>query len=512
MQHTFGSESGGGGIGLAFELDTTADGSNPTPAPERPPAGTVVLVQNYAGGTLTPPSFTMNAGGHWSYVTDYDDTVLQIQVSTDNGTTWVGPIPSRESITVGINSASVAAQASADAAQASTDAAAAQTTATAAAAATASGQPGLRGEVNFDDAEWTGADDDATLASVMSYAGAQTHPPVIRLSNRQQGYAFSAGFTPYRGFRLSGPNHGISNSELVDASMGCKVNLSTNGAWLNVTGGDVWDTDVSGITFLGSSSTTFIGGDSTSVWHCSHLRDVAFHSFKTVLGTQAQKLLMTACLIDGWFQMQGMYNGGVHIGGSDNRVFMQGALADGSQAYNTAGNATGQPHFWFDGFDNSQVGQLYVTATGLWSGVLWTGVDYNTGVATNRGMSDMWGVTVEGQSASLPCYGSLLRVQGGLVKLHGGYIARGMSNPTAMGHTPTDAGIIHVTGGYLGVEWATYDRANGVAESVPFIYNNGGYVDVSHVSVATTGGTWTGLPQVHNASGTLIHDASVTQV
>lgn len=367
---------------------------------------------------------------------------------------------------------------------------------------------GAPGEVALD--SFSGANDDAKLAAAMSYASAQAHPPVIRLSNRD--YSFSASITPYTGFRLCGPAQGVSNSELSNPSMGCKVQLSTNGNWLNVAGGDVYDVLISGITFIGGSSTTFLGCDGSSIWHCCHLRDVSFHQFKSVLGTQSQKLLMTASLIDGWFQMQGMYNGGIHIGGSDNRLFMDTGLVDGSQAYNTAGNAAGQYHFWFDGLDNTMIGPLYITATGLWGGIRVTGAAYDGGVVSNRGMLWLYGITNEGQSASLPCYGALLRVEGGIVKWNNGYIARGMSNPSAMGHSPQDAGVVHVEGGYLSLSDVTYDRCNGVAESVPFVYVNGGVVRVRDVSVATTGGSWTGLPQVTAPGGSLTHDDTVTQV
>lgn len=355
---------------------------------------------------------------------------------------------------------------------------------------------------------FAGGSDDAKLTAAMSYAAAQTHPPVIQLTNRT--YSFATQRILYTGFRLRGVG-ASSNSELGDANMGCLLNLSTNGPWLYITA-DAWDCLIQGISAIGTSTTTFLGCDSTHQLRGSTIRDVSFKQFLTVFGTQAQKLLMTTCQLDGYFQMQGTYNGGIHIGGSDNRLFMASGLVDASQAYNTAGNAAGQYHFWFDGLDNSMVGPLYITCSGLWGGVHVTGLAYNSGSTGNRGMLWMYGLTIEGQSASIPCNGAVLRVDGGIVKTRDGYIARGMDNPSAQGHSPQDAGVVHVTGGYLLLDGYTYDRCNSVGETVPYVYQSGGTVVVTNTSVATTGGAWVGLPRVKSTGGTMRTDSSVTVI
>lgn len=367
---------------------------------------------------------------------------------------------------------------------------------------------GNAGEVLLD--SFAGADDDAKLTAAMTYASAQAHPPIIRLTNRD--YTFTTARNAYTGFRLFGPVPGAQNAELSAANMGCTVNLKTNGVWLNVTGGDVFDAVVCGIAFVGTSTTTFLGSDGSSIWHCCHIRDVSFKQFKTVLGTQAQRLPMTGCLIDGWFQMQGTYNGGIHIAGSDNRLFLGHTLIDATPAYNTAGNAAGQFHMWFDSLDNTTIGPLYITAEGPWGGVKISGPAYNTGIPSNLGMVTIHGATIEGRNASQPCDGALVRIEGGIAKLRDCYIARGMSSPASMGHTPQDAGIVHIASGGVLLDGITYDRCNGVDETVPFVYNNGGTVRVMDTYVATKGGTWTGLPRVTSPSGTIKADDTVTLV
>ncbi len=377
------------------------------------------------------------------------------------------------------------------------------------------------GSVWLDDPEFANADDDVMLANTMSYTGAQTHPPAIRIGNSRPAGAPSSDYNfsgsigkPHDGWRFVGPNQGSCNAELADDNTACRVNLTYNGNWINLTGGgDVWNGLVSGIAFNGSANTTFMASDASTVWHGSHIRDCGFKNFKTVLGTQAQKLLMTTCTIDGYFQVQGTYNGGIHIGGSDNKLFLGGALMDASQAYNTAGSAAGQFHMWFDGLDNSCVGTPYITSTGLWGGIRITGVQYNATPTSNFGMvTFLPGAVIEGHNATDPCFGAVMRIEGGLVKIRDCYIGRAMSDPTAMTHSPTDAGVIHQTGGYVLLDGPTYGRATSVAETVPMFYQAGGTARIRNASVATHGGTWSGLPRVQSVGGTMSVDDTVTVV
>lgn len=356
-----------------------------------------------------------------------------------------------------------------------------------------------------------GSDDDTKLGNAMSHARQQPHPPAIQLTNRT--HAFSTARTLYTGFRFAGPLGMISNSELADPSSVCRVNVSTPGTWLNLVGGDVYDGFLgNGISFIGTSGTTFMGSTDGSVWHCGHHRDVSFHGFKTVFGTQGTKLLMVASIIDGWFQIAGTYNGGMHIGGSDNRLFTNGALIDSSTAYLNAGGAAGQYHLWCDGLDNTAIGPMYITAEGGWGGIKVSGPAYNADTPSNLGMVEFFGVTNEGRNASAPCYGALWRIEGGIVKIHGGYTARAMSSSSKMGHTPADAGAIHQIDGQLTVHDVTYDRYTGQAETVPFVFQQGGKAIIRDTLAATKGGSWAGLPRVQSTSGTLITDETVTRL
>lgn len=361
-----------------------------------------------------------------------------------------------------------------------------------------------------------GATDDAKFQAAVSFAASQTYPPAIQFLNRY--YALSTPVICFAGFRMIGPfGEGISNAELGSTkSKMCVVNLSTNGVFLRVEGGDAWDNYIGGLCFLGSSRTTFMSStDGSSCWHCSKMHDISFHGFKTVLGSQTQKLLMLASQIDGWFEIGGTYNGGIHIGGSDSRLFVAGALIDSSTSYLSAGGATGQYHLWCDAMDNTTIGPIYITAEGGWGGVRVTGPAYNSDVPSNLAMLTFSpGLVVEGRSANAPCDGSLIRVEGGNVHITHAYIARAMSSPSAMGHSPVDAGAVMVTGGALTLRDCIYDRYTDQSETDYFVYTSGsGPVQVAGTTIATKGGTWNGLPRVHNAgAGQLITDSLVTVV
>lgn len=349
---------------------------------------------------------------------------------------------------------------------------------------------------------FSGASDDAMLTAAMSYAAAQTHPPIIKLSNRS--YVFNGSRTPYDGLRIEGPGK-LANSEQSDVNMYTKITVTGAPFWLNASAA-VGNCYLGGFAAIGNSTTSFIGG--TGQWNGLHMRDVSFHSFLSVCGSQSQKMLLSCCLFDGWWQIQGCYNGAVHIGGSDSRLWTgYGCLIDASQAYNTAGNAAGQYHFWFNFMDNTTVGPLYITATGLWGGVRVSGPVYNSSTSpSNRGQVCISGAAIEGQSISAPCYGAVVRVDGGSLKLRDSYIGRAMSNPSAMGHSPADAGYIHVTGGSVLIDGCTFDRYTGQAETVPVVYNNGGHVRVLNADVGALGGQWAALPLV---TGATYHDDTV---
>jgi len=342
-----------------------------------------------------------------------------------------------------------------------------------------------------------GADDDAKLTNAMSLAAAQTYPPPILLGPRN--YSFSNNRTLYDGFTLIGVQ-GMGNAELTNqGTTRTRVTVGGTGTWLSANGGirsgtQNWDVAIRNIAFTGNSSKQFMGG--TAVLWCMNLQDCSWSSWSSILGSQATKLLINLCLFDGWLSFHNSYHGGIHIGGSDNTLFVGMTNIDSGTAFNSSGGANGQYHLWLDSLEKSTIGPIYLTCEGAWNGIRVSGPAHNTGGSNLGGPLWITGAKIEGRNAGAACNGSAIRVEGGQLHLRDTWIGYGMVSPATPGHSPQDAGMIHQTAGQLLVDGCTYDRATGVAETVPFVYSAGGKARVSNTFIGSKGGTWSGLPRV----------------
>lgn len=285
------------------------------------------------------------------------------------------------------------------------------------------------------------------------------------------------------------------------------VTTGSNNAWLQPSGSELWNVTIKNIAFVGNSSTTWLGGGSTVLW-VMHLNNLSFSAFRTVLGNQAAKLLINLCLIDGWMSFNNSYNGGAHIGGSDNSLFMGMTNIDSGTAFASAGSANGQYHLWCDYLEKTYIGPIYVTCEGAWNGIRVSGPSNPiTSGGSNLG-GPLWisGAKVEGRNAGAPCNGANVRVEGGTLIMRDSWLGYGMASPSTPGHSPQDAGIVHQTGGQLGIYGCTYDKATSVAESVPLLYSAGGIARIKDTFRCSKGGAWTALPRYQAAGGTITAD------
>jgi len=361
-----------------------------------------------------------------------------------------------------------------------------------------------------------GASDDAKFLAALAAAAATNYPPVIRFSNRN--YTLSTGGNvPFSGMTIWGPE-GYNNPERSGYSIGTRLNLTMTGGWFdNSAAADTYSVSFGNLAFVGGSSASVMTQSGSKTMYCLYMHNISSSGLKSVLGTQASKLLITAAAFDGGaWEINNCYTSAFHLGGSDNTLWTDGCLLDSGTAFLALYSATGQAHLWLDYCEKTYIGPMYITCEGGWSGVKVDGPAYNTGAVTNGGTVSINGAKIEGRNAAAPCYGAVVRVTGGLLTLNDCQISSGMSSPATMGNTPTDAGVIMQTGGRLIVTGGTYDRATGQAETVPFIYNTGAGVScrVRDISVTTKGGTWTGLPRVDttNTSSTGVVDDTVTAI
>jgi hypothetical protein len=369
------------------------------------------------------------------------------------------------------------------------------------------------GAVPFD--SFTGADDSDLLDAAMSFAAAQTYPPTILLANR--AHLFTRSVTMYDGFRIQGPP-GYSNAEKSAFNNTCKaeVNIPGGGTWLISSVNDhTFDVYIGQLSFIGHPTQQFMGCTNNGLY-CALLRDLTFTAFKSIMGSQASKMLFTSSVLDGYWEVNNSYNGAFHMGGAETVFWPSGMLLDSGTAFNTAGSAAGQYHLWFDFMMRSNVGPVCITCEGDWGGIKVTGAPYNAASSSNPGGPIViTAAEIEGRNAGQPCHGANIRIEGGTVILRDCSISNGMSSPSLMGHTPADAGVVHLVSGALLADGCVYDHASAVAESVPLFYNGGGKARISNIFTATLGGVWSGLPRVHTVTGgtaTTKVDDSVTPV
>lgn len=284
----------------------------------------------------------------------------------------------------------------------------------------------------------------------------------------------------------------------------CRVTCTVNGTAFTIPAHFTHSISMGGIQWYGSSSTSWLdpGNPLGLDLQTCHFRDMGFTNFKSVLGSKANKLVMTACKMDGYWNINGSYQTAVHIGGSDNDLWTNGLLIDSPPSF--MGSTGSEYHMWFDFLEFSTIGPLYITAE-VNSGVLLDG--YGIGSASAHGLRFQSQYRNTGRNIGQPTYGCATRINGGISSFHGGIAAWEMTNPSSTGRG--DLGVYDIRGGDVLIEDMTYQRASTVGESVPFIYvGSGARCRIRNIRRS---GPWTGLPQV-TGPGSIDADNSVTVV
>jgi hypothetical protein len=359
-----------------------------------------------------------------------------------------------------------------------------------AAAPSATAAAAVAGVVQLD--AYPGATDDDKLTAALADVRTQAHIPAIQFPARS--VSLSQTRTYFSGMKLIGPGcNGPKNLELASGSLVThKVTLNVgNGAssWM-VGSGSVYDVFVGGLAFQAGNPSAQFWHQPTGTLYACQFDNLNLYGFKHAFGQPTAKCLVTQVVFSGHWTVLGGTDTQFTLGGSDCSLWMGGYCNLGSSS---AGGG-GKYQMVFDSLSKTDVGKVYVTADNGWRG-LW--------IVGNGAKLNFYGGEYEGRNASVPCAGTLIRVEGGNVAFFGPWIAYGMSAPTT-----TEHGLIEVTGGNVLIDRPTYDRGN-TAETVPLVYVSGGKVEVRSAAGA---GTWVGLPQVHKAVGTLLSDSSVSAV
>lgn len=356
---------------------------------------------------------------------------------------------------------------------------------------------------------FAGSDDDTKLGNALSAVSADTYPRAIRLAARQ--HTFATQRTAFDGLRIIGPE-GYSNPERGSGNKSTmRITLSMTGAWITSNGTN-YQVSLHNLAFGGSSNANVLSG----TFYCLSMRDIFSSGLKSILGTQASKILLTAANFSGDWEINNCYNGAFHMGGSDNTFWTDGMLLDSGTAFGNSGSANGQAHLWLDGMEKSYIGPLYITCEGLWTGVKVDGPAFGSTSNNQGGPLVIHGAKIEGRNAGAPSNGAVVRQNGGGLILRDCWLAYGMNSASTPGRTPVDAGLVHHEAGQLLVDGCAYDRATGVAETVPFVYTNSNAdAVVTGIQRYSKGGTWTGRPRVAKPSANTenrITDATVTLI
>jgi hypothetical protein len=384
-----------------------------------------------------------------------------------------------------------------------------------------------RGAVDLDD--FTGATDDLKLTAALSYAGAQTKPPTICFADRTHTFTVQ-GRRPYEGMHLTGP-YGQPGREAVSSNQGrrhCDLVLNMNAAsgananigWFHpLTTAEAWACGFENFTLrwagADGSGPVFLSAPGGVVWWLTVIRNIASNGLWGVIGSHAQICAIDGVSYTGVWNINNCQSTAFHFGGSDNELWTEGFLLIDSEKTRPAFAY----HMWFHSMEKTNVGSIYATCDGDFPGCLITGPANDSGNTSNQGGPiNFRNTRFEGRNEGDPCFGSVVRQQGGITTWSQCWFAYAMSNtglatnpvPAGFGTSSTPAGAYHIAGGRASFSQCAYDRTSGQSNTIPFIYANGGgvttRVQVSDVTAASKGGTWGAtLPRVRALSGAVVN-------
>jgi hypothetical protein len=338
------------------------------------------------------------------------------------------------------------------------------------------------------------------MQAAMTYAAAQTNVPWIQAPPFEFEINGNLGPSLYNGFKFVGAGPEAPKNVEINANLGLSrlkigsaVTTGTDSLFHSTA--TLYDVVVANMVIADVDRTAqFWSQPSGTLYQCE-FRNLTFYGTKHAFGNNADYCLVTDVHFTGNWNVQGHANGDLpfHFGGSDCSFWVWGGLNIGGGS--AASDGGGQFQLWFENVHKSTVGQgVFVTCDDGWRGVKVTGNARSYPLVFN-------GCRIEGQSASNPCHGAVMRIEGGNTIIRDVHFAYGMAAPTQEGGS--DDGVIEITGGNVNIHNPGYGRANGVAETVPFIHVSGGVVRAYDVmKVDTTIETWGANKPILEDTGT----------
>lgn len=343
---------------------------------------------------------------------------------------------------------------------------------------------------------FAGANDDDRLDAFAAWSKAQTYHGAICQLDEMRTYTFNRQHPLFNGFAIQGAGRPQDQGRS-SKPIGQLVKMRQTGDLFPLAQAQTFGTSISHLSLDGNAGNRLIDGHPTNVLWTSVLRDISCQNAGGVLGSSAQKLLVTATSVDGWWNVNNVRDRAFSLGGSDFYFQPSMFLLDSGPALMPASGYLGS----FDNLSNAWFSNIYCTADGH-SAFRIAGGSNDNSLFIER-------CVMEGRNSADDCPGALVRMSGGQASIASSRFAFAMQNPAATGNG--DLGVIHQTGGSLTIEGCTYQRDDGTPESTPFLYVTGtGRARVRNIIRA---GSWAGKPQVRQSVPGLIDaDSSVTVV
>lgn len=340
--------------------------------------------------------------------------------------------------------------------------------------------------------DFAGANDDARLTAAMAYCAAQTYKGITILLDENKNYSFSTKQALYSGFSIMGglQAHDQDRSGNPQAN---EISLGMTGGWFFLNQSQTFSCTFEKLTLNGGSGQRLLDGHASNVLWTSLFRDITAVNLGNVLGSVATKLLNTACVLDGFWNINNIQERAWVLGGSDSRLNFSQCLIDSPGDTGQFPNATYLLEY--SSQSKTPTSNLYITAEYAHRGIL-VGSGSSEHVSFNN-------CTIEGRNAGSPQNGRLVYVQGtnSRVIMRDCWLGYAMANPG------TDTGVVMATGGTVLMDGCTYERATGVAETVPVFHATAGnHIIRNMMSIGFSAGS---KPRVRQ-TGTATIDADNT--
>lgn len=330
------------------------------------------------------------------------------------------------------------------------------------------GPPGVGGattsSLGVELATYDGATWDDKLAACLSHVAAATgttKAPVLFPTGRVD---LGRTITPYSGMKLL--SVGVGSIQRAANSIPCDVRWSGAGPMLAPFTGALYDIQIQ-LSLQANNGGTFWDTGGGVVW-TSVFRDMGFNGWTHGFGTPTSKWLNTACLFDGWWNVNNCRGTFATFGGSDTQ------FAWGRMLMDVGGNATYQADFaknggWLLDFASQAKGDvtgLYLTCQGNVNGV-------RVRNSATDGRLVLRSPIIEGRNAGAPCAGVNLQVDGGTVLVDAPWISYG-----ARATSDRQGALVVVGGGDVHIRDPYYAPAASDGGTRPWAVRLGGTLKV----------------------------------